>query len=176
MASIGHVLLGMAAGRRWAKDEPLAGAAPAMLAFSALAMLPDADVVAFKLGIPYAAPFGHRGAAHSLAVALAVGLLAAALPPGRTSRLRRFAFVAATVASHGVLDALTNGGLGVAFFWPFSAERFFFPIQPLPVAPIGARFLSARGLHVALVELAWFLPALAYALWPRRALRPRAAP
>ncbi len=175
MASIGHVLLGMAAGRRWAKDAPPRRAGPAMLAFTALSKLPDADVVAFKLGIPYAAPFGHRGASHSVVAALAVGALAALLPGERLGpRLRRFGFVALVVASHGVLDALTDGGLGVGFLWPASPERFFFPFRPLPVAPIGAGFLSQRGLQVALVELAWFFPALAYALWPRRS--PRLSP
>jgi inner membrane protein len=169
MASIGHVLLGMAVGRRWAKDAPLGRSVPAQLTFAALAMLPDADVVAFKLGIPYAAPLGHRGASHSVLFALGVGALT--MLPGKRfgPRLRRFAFVALTVASHGVLDALTNGGLGVGFLWPLSPERFFFPLRPLPVAPIGAGFLSMRGLEVAMVELGWFVPALAYALWPRRA-------
>ena len=28
----------------------------------ALSILPDLDVLAFRFGIPYAAPFGHRGA------------------------------------------------------------------------------------------------------------------
>jgi inner membrane protein len=30
------------------------------------------------------------------------------------------------MASHGVLDALTNGGHGIAFFSPFLNERYFF--------------------------------------------------
>ena len=38
------------------------------------AVLPDADVLAFALHIPYADAFGHRGASHSL---LFAGLLAA---------------------------------------------------------------------------------------------------
>jgi membrane-bound metal-dependent hydrolase YbcI (DUF457 family) len=41
-----------------------------MLAFSALSLAPDLDVIAFRFGIPYSAPFGHRGAAHSILVAL----------------------------------------------------------------------------------------------------------
>jgi inner membrane protein len=40
-----------------------------------------------------------------------------------------------------LLDMLTNGGLGIAVFSPFSRERFFFPVQPIPVSPIG---LSSR--------------------------------
>ncbi len=42
-----------------------------------LSMLPDIDVLAFPLGIPYGAPLGHRGFAHSLVCALLVGLVVA---------------------------------------------------------------------------------------------------
>jgi inner membrane protein len=74
----------------------------------------------------------------------------------------------AVAASHPLLDAVTDGGLGVALLWPFSNERFFAPWRPLPVAPIGARMLSPRGLHVVLVEMLWSWPLLVWALWPRR--------
>ncbi|MDV3515324.1 metal-dependent hydrolase [Stenotrophomonas sp. C1657] len=43
------------------------------------AMLPDADVLAFALHIPYADAFGHRGASHSLLFAFVLAALAAAL-------------------------------------------------------------------------------------------------
>jgi inner membrane protein len=76
------------------------------------------------------------------------------------------------VASHGLLDALTDGGLGAALLWPFSDERFFAPWRPLPVAPIGSRFWSAGGLAVAATELAWFLPLLVWTCWPRRRREP----
>jgi inner membrane protein len=140
-----------------------------MAFFSALAMLPDADVVAFKLGIPYGATWGHRGASHSLAFALGVALAVAGVtralrgPAGRMGVLALLA-----VGSHGLLDALTDGGLGAALLWPFSHARLFAPVRPLPVAPIGAGMLSARGLYVVLVEFICFLPLWAYALWPRR--------
>jgi inner membrane protein len=52
--------------------------------------------------------------------------------------------------------------------WPFSLERFFAPWRPIPVAPIGFGFLSARGMRVAGVELVAFAPLFVYALWPRR--------
>jgi inner membrane protein len=59
-----------------------------------------------------------------------------------------------------LLDALTNGGLGVALFAPFSNERFFFPWRPIEVSPIGAGFFSARGMRVLLSEARWiWLPA-----------------
>lgn len=168
MASIGHVAVGLAAGRLYSG----ARAARAMLGFSVLSMLPDADVIGFAFGVRYADPWGHRGAAHSLAVAacigLACGLVArfARLPFGKTA-----AFATATVASHGLLDALTDGGLGIALAWPLTTERFFAPWRPIPVAPIGVRFLSAAGLRVASWELAAFAPFALYALWPRRTTR-----
>jgi len=55
-----------------------------------------------------------------------------------------------------VLDALTNGGLGVAFFSPFDTQRYFFPWTPIQVSPIGAsRFFSTRGIDVLWSEIVW---------------------
>ena len=45
---------------------------------SAVAVLPDVDVLAFRLGIPYEHPLGHRGLTHSLSFAAVVGMLIAA--------------------------------------------------------------------------------------------------
>jgi len=127
-------------------------------------MAPDADVVAFRLGIPYAADLGHRGFTHSLAfaacVCLAGGLGCRAL---RSRFLAAFAFLLAATLSHPVLDALTDGGLGVAFFWPLSSERFFLPLRPIHVAPLSVKaLLSARGAAVIASELRWvWLPSFA---------------
>jgi inner membrane protein len=117
---------------------------------------PDFDTIAFKLGIAYADPFGHRGASHSLAIALLVGGLGASIAPWlRTTRVPAFWFLAFCTASHPLLDALTNGGLGVALLWPWSHERFFAPWRPIAVSPIGAGFFSARGVAVLWSELQW---------------------
>jgi inner membrane protein len=173
MASIGHVAVGMALGRHEAGPCSRGRLAASMAIFSALALLPDADVIAFVFRIPYAAPWGHRGATHSLVFAalVALGLVGIArllrLSPWRTGLL---AFLA--VGSHGLLDALTDGGLGAALLWPFSNDRLFAPVRPLPVSPIGAGMFSSRGLYVVAVEFIAFLPFWAFALWPRR----RAAP
>jgi inner membrane protein len=161
VASIGHVAVGLAAARL--RGNPTLHD---FVAWSALSLLPDADVIGFALGVPYAAPFGHRGAAHSLFVAAIAGLLIGLL----ARRAWLGAGAALVVASHGLLDTLTDGGLGVALLWPFSTQRFFAPWRPLPVAPIGVRLLGAYGLHVMLVELAWFAPLVVYGLWPRRRL------
>ena len=169
MASLGHVAVGMALGRRYARHRP-ARLGWAFAGLSALALLPDADVVAFRLGIPYSAPWGHRGASHSLVFAalLALGIaLTVRSTGGRGARAGLFAFLA--LGSHGLLDALTDGGLGAALLWPYSDARLFSPLRPLPVAPIGGGMLSLRGVYVLAVEALLFLPAFAYALWPRRA-------
>ncbi len=164
MASLLHIGVGVAAGR-W-----LAGrcSMPAMLGMTALSMLPDADVVAFVLGIPYEHAFGHRGASHSLVFAAVVGLLVGALARlRRRSALRVGALSALVVASHPLLDSLTDGGLGVALWWPLSDARVFAPWQPIPVSPIGPAFFSAAGARVALAELLPSLPLLIYSFWPR---------
>jgi inner membrane protein len=137
--------------------------------FAALSLLPDLDVIGFRLGIPYGAPFGHRGATHSVAAAAAVTTVVVlpAILRGRPALgLGVRTFVA--VASHGLLDALTDGGKGVALLWPWSLHRYFAPWRPIPVAPIGSAMLSMRGLHVAALEALMFLPLLVYALWPRQ--------
>jgi inner membrane protein len=131
---------------------------------AALAMAPDLDVWAFRLGIPYQAPLGHRGFTHSLAFALLAGATAALLTHyrigGRRADLIGFFFF--VTASHGLLDAFTNGGQGVGFFIPFDDRRFFFPWHPIKVSPIGFAFFSERGLTVLFSEMLWvWLPTVA---------------
>jgi len=159
------LLFGTALGKRTIPPRLLAAGAIA-------AMLPDADVLAFKFGVAYADTFGHRGATHSIGMALALGTVAALLHrPLRTTAWRAFLFVGLAALSHPLLDALTDGGLGVALAWPFSSERVFFPWRPIAVSPIGARFFSARGLDVLLSELSWvWLPCAlaAFAVWLAR--------
>ena len=174
MASLGHVAVGVAAARWRSTHGSRGNLGRAMLACSALALLPDVDVIAFRLGIPYGDPFGHRGMTHSLAFAAGVGLAVAAWLRLRGRPVLRDALLATlVVASHGVLDACTTGGKGVEFFWPVDTTRYFLPWQFIPVAPIGSRMLSPRGFRVLLFEAVLFLPAWLYAFWPRR--RPPAA-
>jgi inner membrane protein len=83
------------------------------------------------------------------------------------------------MASHGLLDALTNGGLGPALLWPFSAERYFAPITPIRVSPIGTNFFGPRALPVLLSEMKWvWLPTAGLAMiavlafrWRNRRIR-----
>ncbi|GLQ89440.1 metal-dependent hydrolase [Dyella flagellata] len=139
------------------------------------AMLPDADTLSFKLGIPYADAFGHRGAMHSLLFAVCIAMLAALLHrPLRSTATRTFAFVGLSAVSHPLLDMLTDGGLGVAIAWPFSTQRYFFPWHPIHVSPIGVHFFSARAWTVIASELLWvWLPisVIALVVWRWRITR-----
>src|SRR6185503_20277412 len=125
-----------------------------LLLWSALSFLPDADVIGFSLGVNYGDEWGHRGATHSLVFALAVGAAIAALAPlFRRPALRTGVTAILVLASHPLLDTLTNGGLGCALFWPFDHTRYFAPWTPIPVSPIGLGYVSVYGLLVALFEL-----------------------
>ena len=124
------------------------------------AAAPDLDVVAFALGVPYQHALGHRGFWHSLAfAALFAGLVSVAAFPGSgsgVSRGRAWAYLFLATASHGVLDAFTNGGLGIALLSPFDSTRYFAPFRPIEVSPLGvSAFLSSRGLAVVSSELRW---------------------
>ncbi|MDB6108614.1 MAG: hypothetical protein JWR69_364 [Pedosphaera sp.] len=125
----------------------------------ASAVLPDADIITFGLGINYEDMLGHRGLTHSLAFALVWGFMVAWSEFKQIARFSRewwglvlFFFLA--TASHGVLDALTNGGLGVAFFAPFDSTRYFFPWHEIEVSPLTVRqFFSEWGGAVVRSEL-----------------------
>jgi inner membrane protein len=140
---------------------------PALTAAAcAASVLPDIDSLGFAAGIPYGHPLGHRGFTHSLSFALLVALACTALARRLgASALMTFAVVLVSVVSHGLLDAMTTGGLGVAFFSPFSNARYFLPWRVLLVSPIGiAPFLSVRGLRVLESKLSCvWLPAAVFA-------------
>ncbi|HPA71151.1 MAG TPA: metal-dependent hydrolase [Spirochaetota bacterium] len=130
----------------------------ALAALSALsAVLPDIDILAFGFGIPYGHWLGHRGFSHSLAFAACWALLASTpftIGKSLPVKLGFGAYFFFITALHGVLDAMTSGGLGVAFFSPFDTARYFLPWRPIRVSPIGIEsFLTQRGLMVMASEL-----------------------
>lgn len=132
---------------------------------AACSMVPDIDVIGFRFGVRYADFWGHRGFTHSL---LFGGILATLVTtigffrgsPG-LSRISLWVYFFLATASHGLLDAMTNGGLGVAFFSPFDNTRYFLPWRPIVVSPISVtRIFSERGLAVLQSELLWiWIPA-----------------
>jgi inner membrane protein len=123
------------------------------------AILPDADVIGFTLGLPYSSLWGHRGLSHSLCFAFVLSLCVVTLAFREHVAFSRpwwshvlYFFV--VTASHGVLDAMTNGGRGIAFFAPFDTTRYFFPWRPVRVSPISIRaFFSTWGLKILATEL-----------------------
>ena len=110
-------------------------------------VLPDIDVISFKLGINYANILGHRGFSHSLLFALAMGLMGVGLSPLLRCTCRMaFCVGFFAVASHILLDAMTNGGLGVTAFWHLDQTRYFCDWRPIQVSPLNPRiFFSPRG-------------------------------
>jgi inner membrane protein len=127
--------------------------------------LPDIDTASFAFGIPYEHPLGHRGVTHSLVFALLLAVCAAAAYRrySRDAVTFRVAclFLFIVIASHGILDAMTNGGKGIGFFIPFSSHRFFFPFRPIEVSPIGASGFADEAGPVLLSEARWvWLPGL----------------
>ncbi|MFV2059741.1 MAG: metal-dependent hydrolase [Gammaproteobacteria bacterium] len=129
-------------------------------------IVPDIDSIGFFFGIPYGDVFGHRGFTHSIFFAficssIIVTLFFSQLVPSNThnnNKLKIYLvlFFTLIMASHGVLDAMTNGGLGIAFFAPFDNSRYFFPWRPIYVSPIGIKsFFSEWGIRVLISEAIW---------------------
>jgi inner membrane protein len=131
-------------------------------------IIPDFDSVGFFFGIPYGDVFGHRGITHSLFFAfisslLLVSIFFSDISPSAAQadkhirhKIALILFFTVIMASHGVLDAMTNGGLGIAFFAPFDNSRYFFPWRPISVSPIGIKsFFSNWGLRVIISEALW---------------------
>jgi inner membrane protein len=131
------------------------------IALSVAAALPDLDVLAFRFGIPYSHPFGHRGFTHSLLFAFLLAVVLWLWLTRNAARLSKpsvglFLVVVLACASHGFLDAFTDAGLGVGFFVPVSSTRYFFPWRPILTSPLNPReFFTGQGLTILTNEIGW---------------------
>lgn len=130
-------------------------------------VVPDLDVIGFRYGVQYGDVWGHRGMTHSLFFAAVLSLILTLLfylrsPASVMSRT--FLYLFACGSSHSFLDAMTNGGLGVAFFSPFDTTRYFFEFRPIAVSPIGVhQFFTERGAQVLVSEFKWiWFPSLVF--------------
>lgn len=126
-----------------------------------LTVLPDLDVIGLRAGIPYEHMLGHRGLTHSLFFAAFITTIITGLFSLRMKIAAGavWLYLFASMASHGLLDALTNGGLGIAFFAPLSNERYFFTFRPIEVSTLNIRhFFEGQGIGVLLSELAYLWP------------------
>lgn len=137
--------------------------------------LPDLDIGLMSHGVEYGDLWGHRGMSHSILFAIILSFVVSTwlfrlwwaedskarindIPMLWASRRwwALFAFFSLITASHGFLDAFTNGGLGIAFFSPFDTKRYFMPWNPIEVSPIGLRdFVKNGGLDTVRSELFW---------------------
>ena len=133
-------------------------------------IIPDADVICFEFGIPYSHILGHRGFFHSLFFSCIPGFFTGLLlmMAGRRKWKEGLFFAAYfsfVISLHGILDAFTNGGLGIALLSPFITERYFFPVTPIEVSPINVKaFLDGRGFIVLKNEMLWvWLPCICIA-------------
>ncbi|HKU43986.1 MAG TPA: metal-dependent hydrolase [Polyangiales bacterium] len=167
MAIFGHAAVGIALGRAYQgrADVPLL---PACAAGIALAALPDLDFFGAWFGAEYGTDWGHRGFTHSFLFAAVVALLIGWIA-GRCGLPRAWTALIAglALASHGLLDTLTNGTNGPALLWPFSSARFQAPIRPVLVAPLGWAYFGSAGMRSLVRELLLFWPFLLYAVYPR---------
>jgi inner membrane protein len=162
-SAFSHVIVAVAMGRAF-RNEELRWRELGLGAFCSV--LPDLDVIGFPLGIQYGDLWGHRGMTHSvLFAALLAWILVALWYRGKPAIAMTglFLYFFLCTASHGVLDAMTDGGLGVAFFSPFDTTRYFFSARPVLVSPIGiSEFFSEYGARVLANEAVWiWLPSLA---------------
>jgi len=156
--AITHAFVGAALG---AACAPKQAARRFVAASTICSVLPDLDVIGFRLGIRYGDVLGHRGLSHSLFFALVMSAIVVPLVfrgmSGFSKRWWRLClFFFAIMALHDVLDAMTRGGLGIAFFSPFDTIRYFLPWRPIEVAPIGVAVMFSRcGARALTSEFVW---------------------
>ena len=133
-------------------------------------MLPDLDVIAFSFGISWDSMWSHRGFTHSIFAAMIWSIILLLIfhrKDQNKPKLMVGSYYFLATISHGILDAMTNGGNGIAFFAPFSVERYFLPWEIIQVSPLGVRnFFSKWGMEVLQSEfIAIGLPSLAMVLF-----------
>ena len=128
----------------------------------ACSILPDADVIGYRwLYIPTYGFFGHRGFFHSPFFAALLSIFIVGIFYRKEVIFSKqwwkyvlYFFILS--ASHGLLDALTNGGNGIALLSPITNERYFFPWTPIEVSPLSIKaFFSQRGFTVLISEIIW---------------------
>src|SRR5687767_8025007 len=125
-SSVAHGLTALALGTALLPERR---ARPLVLTGIACAVLLDIDAVGRPFGRGDIAWLGgHRALTHSIFFAVAVGLGLTFLWRHRLStatlRWRAAVYLVAAMIAHGVFDAFTGYGEGVAFFAPFSWRRF----------------------------------------------------
>lgn len=154
---ITHGFVGLIGGRIFSDSEK----AKFWILSAIVPIIPDFDVIAFRFGIPYGSMLGHRGFSHSIIFSLILALIVMLtafreITLGSKHWYQYAAFFFLIALSHPILDAFTNGGLGVGLLIPIVEDRYFAPFRPIEVSPIGIkRFLDGSATFVLLSELFW---------------------
>ncbi len=153
-----------------------------MAAAVGAAMAPDLDGLMHPLfGVAVNSIYGHRGFSHSLFIAIMVGVVAAALHRHLKVRpLTAAVVVTSAMASHGLLDMMTNSGRPVAYLWPLTSLRMFADWRPFPgSSPQSYSFIGAEigriGPEMVRVVIPLFVVAIAIrcCLWILAKVVPR---
>lgn len=164
---LGHTMAGITLAAAFTKGRPPRRTWALAIA---CAVAPDLDWFTGFLRFADHSSLSHRGLSHSLLAALLIAAMAMLI--GFRDQLRSprpWACMLSAAFSHGLLDACTFGGTGVALLLPFSKARFVCVWQPIFVSPIP---LSSKLLDWLLfslgTELVWIgLPALLVFTAPR---------
>jgi len=155
---VSHGVVGLAAGVAISAHHPQSS-----LVFLCViaSVFPDIDGISFALGIPYGSLFGHRGFLHSIFFAF---ILSAFIVHFGFSNIRIFSYswffwqaiFFSISLSHVILDGMTEGGMGVAYFSPFSKKRYLLPWKPIIACPLRIEdFFSEWGKITAKTEFLW---------------------
>ncbi|OQA34561.1 MAG: Inner membrane protein YbcI [Acidobacteria bacterium ADurb.Bin340] len=157
---LGHTLAGFTVSAAFHRGRPPFRVA---LAATACALAPDLDWFTGWAGLSEGHDLAHRGISHGLAaVPILAGCFMLLLFRKRLKEPRLWLCLGAATLSHGLLDAWTFGGTGVAFLAPFIDTRYTAAWQPLFVSPLPlSGHLLEWFLFALATELVWLgLPAL----------------
>jgi inner membrane protein len=148
---VSHAAVGFAIAA-WTQQRP--PTRRVCLVAAACAVLPDIDYFEW--------PLAHRSLTHSLAFAIAAAAAATFIffrgPQWSRQRARVAVSLAVAALSHGFLDALSSYSYGVAFFAPFSQQRYRFawtPLRSSTTSLAGQLLQEALVLFLPAVLLAW---------------------
>lgn len=122
-----------------------------------IANIPDLDLIGPRFyGIEFDSIYGHRGYTHSILFALVLAFIFS-LFFLKSDFKKAFLFLTFCTLSHGILDAFTEGGLGITFFWPFLDDRYYAFVQPIINVGISFRglYATAQGLPIFISEIIW---------------------
>jgi len=170
MATVAHLAAGALCGAVYSRRT---GASPLVTVplFAALALSPDLDFIAVQFGAD-GTPLEHRAATHAIPVAaVAAAALGIALARAADRWLAGLlSFLA--LASHGMLDAMTDNAPGPKLWWPFSSANLSFVWQPIPGTEFWQDYFKPVGIPVLAAESLLSLPLLGAAAWVLWGLAP----